>query len=357
MKSLYDFTRGGYRIFSRQPAELKTANIQAIQYLEHLVSSTNTGVGLWDFEELFVSSKRPLTMQSNRSEINRIFFEKRTQSLAEIGSVGKVLDPAIIDRLAQRSRELKAEMVERARRDVRSAESNLQRSIEGYRSCLGSYADARTKLHSFEGGESYSFGSQITELLSENFWTYHDFDAGENVIKFLTPEIVLTEINPAAGLDLRVNLGRFVGNLGLYDFAVWIGGFERNINVNGYIHPHVASGGDICWGNITDAFTRATRARDIKKIMQLAASLLISYSAEAPYRSLIAFAEQSDTEASQDADAFEEQEIIEDVPTMEAEQSNRITASASNLTVESIRAARQLLVSQEREASVNDIPF
>lgn len=306
--NLSQIRAGGWRVFARQSAEKRNQNIQSAQYIETLAQQTGTQVGLWNIFELFGVGRGNNLLQ-DRSLINQRFFQKKSEQ------------DAVTTNDATRVRELIRGPLERIANEQRSNRiRQLTREHERYKSRVISFlqqaaqfnADAYRcylEINRWNGAEAPIL-DEIMAILRDTFWEFHDFDG--RCISFLTrTDVVLTEINPAAGLNIRLNMGKFRAALPLDnpgDLRVFP--HSGNTLVNRYPHPHVGQDGWLCWGNASAQSANFAAAGQLSQLMRLLSSLLTSYSAEAPFVSLVRFQEaqgvSNGSQAQEETQAAEE---------------------------------------------------
>ena len=66
-----------------------------------------------------------------------------------------------------------------------------------------------------------------------------------------------------------------------------------NLNVDGYYHPHLGSGGDVCLGNMGELYNEAIANGDVFAAIDAIMAVLLNYNNGDPYISLARFAERS----------------------------------------------------------------
>lgn len=139
------------------------------------------------------------------------------------------------------------------------------------------------------------------EAICSSFWQF--FQVADNDIDFITSQdVVIKEINPRAGINCVVNLGRLRARLDPVAGTLMVLRFKNNLNAYddenecsmGYYHPHISEGGRICWGNVSDQAMRLLSDLKYAEVFQLLASLLMNYNTDNPYCIIQAFENAED---------------------------------------------------------------
>jgi hypothetical protein len=275
-----------YLIFCRQKADRKAANITAAQYIETLASQTGTNIALWDILELF-GEGRGHNLVKDKNEINKRFFaylEKcKSEADSELIQLERVLSQRV-DAIYEGNKNRRIAGLKQDR------DAYLNNAVERLRQASEHVKTAWGITQSIERIERNpdTITPQIMQILRESFWKFHEFN-GEELTLTTRNNIILTEINPSAGLRLRVNMGKFRCLIKLQAMNLTVLPYADNVLYENYYHPHVNRNGSICWGNASAAAAKHMSFGEIAPLLRLLSSLLVSYSPEAPYISLYHF--------------------------------------------------------------------
>ena len=106
----------------------------------------------------------------------------------------------------------------------------------------------------------------------------------------ITAPVVLTYKKPNAGIDITVRLGEFKVKL-YQSLEVKVIAHTNNIITGDHYHPHVSSGGAICFGNKQAEYEQAKDNCDVGKVLHLVRLVLTEYCDEVPYLSIQRFHE------------------------------------------------------------------
>lgn len=121
---------------------------------------------------------------------------------------------------------------------------------------------------------------------------YHTYGSDGLKLRFITEPITCGHVNRTRGWNHYVNLGRFACDITLTNtsFSVRVKGFSNNIKTyNNYIHPHVASNGEVCWGTASDPLLKAYNQSDLSGMLGIIYSVLTQYNYDNPYVGLYRF--------------------------------------------------------------------
>lgn len=291
--NLSQFKAENYKIFSRQAPENKAKNINALQYIEGLAARSKVNISHWNIAELFKDSAlRGRHIVSDVGKINQIFFEQydkfKSDTGAEILEIENTLRDPInkIFKNAQKARieDLNGRIRERRERASRF-QSDAQKMIR----------DAWTSQMELAKlvGEDSGIGSDIIEILRTGFWNFHEFD-GVSLCLTTVTDMILSKVNPAANINLRVNFGKFLVKLNIASMHLTVHRFENNIgfkesnSISECIHPHVSFQNEVCWGNASESINEYFASGNIKMVMETLAAILSNLGGT-PYISLETF--------------------------------------------------------------------
>lgn len=101
-----------------------------------------------------------------------------------------------------------------------------------------------------------------------------------------TDRVVLTHVNPEAGVNISVDLGRFLVEVRVSDLSYRVYPYDRNLEAGGHIHPHVNSSGSVCEGEGSSTISTARTSRDLRTLLAVVKGILMTYNAGSPYVSI-----------------------------------------------------------------------
>jgi hypothetical protein len=263
--------------------DLPKIHQQAFQYIEQLASTTQTSIDSWNtsfLEGLDLTDKRAL---------NAAFFKQAGASESKLSEEEtKALEAAV-----QAAEKIAANLIKARVDECRSnSEYYLTQATEYYLNFARKLSEAHKQHREALAceGKAPQVREEFQKIFKNTFWKFHEVEAG-SALSFITrSEIILTEKNPAAGIDRRVNFGLYRAKLNYGEARIHVLKHEKNVLSGSFYHPYVNVNGNICWGNAADAAGRAIREGRWSDVMNLLASLLTTYTPEAtPYRSLFDF--------------------------------------------------------------------
>lgn len=257
--------------------------INALVYLENLAALSGTKIDNWPVLEIFKDEAGQLVTAKN--QINARFFKHRETQAA----------PPSLSTVPQDQLSMLKDLGESLKR---SRMTNLQREVVNYQSSINRYyreIDTLTAGLLAVGDQLKAFDSmsfdpsvEVAKIIASGKWRFLNVDHLQWVSFATVNDIILTYRNDAQGINCSVNLGLFKVqfNLGTGAFRVYKLG--RNLEVNGYYHPHV-SGGNLCTGEVNRLFSEAISKRDLARVLDIAFDVLSSYNHDSPYVLLTSF--------------------------------------------------------------------
>lgn len=292
--NLRETVRSGYKVFNRMSEEKRKAHILAVQYIELLATQTNTKMEPWDLLEVFGTGKGN-ELLTNKTEINRKFFAKVEDIKSKTPAEAFALESRITEQMDAITRGMSERNISKYRRARDTLVRDAQSYFEQANRKLIQASEQEQLALSVEKRES-TVPAQISQIVQENFWEFHQLSG--TCLELLTKaDIILTHKNQAAGVDLRVNMGRFKSVLDLGTMDLRVLQHERNILVSNYYHPHVNAIGQICWGTAAATAADKLPKGEVADVLRLLASVLSNYNDGNPYMHLALYQEK----ATQDA--------------------------------------------------------
>jgi hypothetical protein len=267
---------------------------EAAQYIELLASQTSTPIQTWDIKKVFCNSDGDLI--SDKSEINKRFFttldEMKSKTFTKTSSLEKKITQKI-DSFTKRVNEgREATRLKRIAALKKSQEALIQRSTRLQTKAYGYIAKAseiERKLLVLERKPT-TLGGQIGEILRENFWRFQSLK--ENTLGLVTQsDVILSYRNAAKGINLRANMGTYVVKIDLERNQITVRRHKGGISVSGYCHPHIGSGGNVCWGSAYGTVDQLLPKGKIADVLRLLSAVLTNYNDGNPYIHLEQFVE------------------------------------------------------------------
>lgn len=284
-----------YAIFNRMNEPKKTEHIEAVKYIQMIASTSGVDISSWDCQSIFGDGKSINSIITNRVEINRRFFEHADAIRANrpLQQNFASLSDAIKAEIDEISRRFLLEAAARAENQIGELVRRASDYMESANSILRDAASKRASI-SVVPGREVNLAQQIEEVSRSEHWEYVDtreeFD--ELLVSFVSKtDVILQHRNLAAGINIRVNMGKFKVTYNLRHFTLKVLPHENNVTVdNDYYHPHVNYSGNICWGSASDAASRASTSLNFSQLMVLLTSILHCYNPDNPYKPLEKFA-------------------------------------------------------------------
>jgi len=292
--NLREVIRSGYKVFNRMSEEKRKAHILAVQYIELLATQTNTRMEPWNLLDVF-GVGRGNEIVTDKKEINKRFFAKLEEIKTKTPAEAFALEQRIIEQMDTLTRETTNREIANIKRDRDAAITRAVSRLSALNADLENAHAFEVRIMALERRES-TVPQQIAQVVQENFWEFHQLN-GPNLDLVTKSDIILTHKNPAASLDLRVNMGRFKVSINLQTFALKVFGHENNLDVSTYFHPHVYVTGDVCWGNAAGTIGEKLPKGELKDVLNILASVLSNYNDRNPYRPLAEFQAKAKNDA------------------------------------------------------------
>ncbi len=273
--------------------DFQTDHRESLGYVETLALQTNTRIDNWTTNTFINHTDGALS----RREINKIFFilaEQQTKSVSELStSTTQGIEQAFATNFEQSKVHRIRLLRDSHNGHIRDAKIAAQRHEHYVKMAW----EKQEEILGIDKQETGYASKQVKQLLDEGFWDFLSFE--DNILKLATKnDVIMTEINPAAGLNRRVDLGQFIGALNIETMSMRLLRYKRNlraVNSLGYWHPYVSDRGEICWGNSSGSASTLLAKGEIYKIFGLLANLLVTYSqTSTPYTQLSTFEPRND---------------------------------------------------------------
>jgi hypothetical protein len=257
-------------------------------YVASLSSLTSTPIDSWDILKVFGTKDGVVT---DRNEINKRFFKEAGKFKKEVKELSKK-NQEILEKVEFEDREL----TDRQRSKIEKLLSKKNKKLETAKKLCERYttlvSDAfkiRKEIELIENRKK-DLAKQAAEIVRDGFWEFYKLTK-ESLIFVTRADVVVAHKNPARGIDIQVNLGRFKGFIDLSEGYIYVGSYKNNVHIDGIIHPHAYDEDEICWGSAYDVANRMQAEGDYVPLFRLLATLLTSYNDSNPYEQLYRFEE------------------------------------------------------------------
>lgn len=209
----------------------------------------------------------------DKGAINLALLEyKASQKVAHSAYIQRALY-SITDTLTARKKEtLKSDLLH-SQRQVRDAQEVLDSRIEDM-------VRRQKAIDDFSVASVEGAVESLSSVISQGWYKLYGVE-GTNVV-FTTPEIILTH----QGTSL--NFGQYKVKLNVENYTIRVEQYLNNIRYGIFVHPHV-NDGSVCWGNASDARSKAQQSMDANKLLTLLREVLTKYNANSPFVSYETF--------------------------------------------------------------------
>ncbi len=266
-------------------------DMAALAYVEHLGAVTNTPIDNWPVNTFFIESTE--FPHTEKNTLNQLFFKMKEACPPETPK--EILVDQVIADKVNRTMEImmnsmlhgQERTITRVRRDIESLAENMmdhqRKLILSTRSLVG--------LRKLKDSGNLDFRQQITSILSSGFYTYADSQPYKAIL-FKTKEIVLSHFDKDQGQEHVVPMGYYfvefkINNDGLIACNVSPG--DKNPCTGGLWHPHISTGGAVCYGNMLIPAEVAAASMELGRLASMVQDVLTNYCDDNPYDHLYNF--------------------------------------------------------------------
>lgn len=282
--------RGRYSIFSKMGDENRNKHIMIVNYIEQIASASSIDIGEWDLFEIF-GANRGNNLITDKREINRRFFAKFREEKNSQPEEELTFEAAIQERLNDIARNVVGRQIQdlAIRKDMLM---NVARRLSNQMNEKLTSAFALSQQINALSRRQPDIGAQIATIVAEGFWKYEGINEHNMLTMTTVGDVVCHHINKFAGIDIRVNLGKFRANLNLNNMTMSASAVdwgEDNIYRRAGLpcHPHVSN--NICWGRSANSVHSMLAACELVDVFRIFANLLCDYCDENPYASICSY--------------------------------------------------------------------
>lgn len=265
--------------------------IELCSYLELLAGQTATDIDSWTLTP-FSDCEKPLG-GIDRRIVNRVFFEQKEARLNGVEALAVAVSETHLN--------ASIEIAEFTRQKIATFTGQYlekMKAVERYNAYLEVVLkDAwlnKKEIYALEGRPATSILDAVNKLISEKFWVFESYKDG--ALSLVTAQdVVMSEINPSAGINRTVNLGKYLMRYDVKTASLKVLRHSQNILRDGtFYHPYIYKDGTICWGNAANTAYKLLAEGALYEVGGLLSALLVTYAPDAtPYVHLYDFAKQS----------------------------------------------------------------
>ena len=283
---LSDLFKTNFEMFSGLEDTVRKSQINKLNYIDTIARQLEKDVSKANLLE-FISHENGIITASN-VEINKALVGYDTKD-REKGAF--VISPEIVEKLASINNKSSRDRIAHMKREVHSKTEDMVASQERYKETMLFRAKLMRDIESITLCDNEPFSDMLKKIQEENKFIILSIE--DTKFTFTNTEnIVCTYKNDAAGIDLRVDLGKFLFSIKADTFSLSIDEYKDNTTVHGRVHPHISSS-DLCLGNMSEIFTEASDKRDLLGILNTTYAILTTYNNDDPYDPLYKYAIKS----------------------------------------------------------------
>lgn len=276
-----DATADGYKHITQTFGD---QYIPSVKYIEFMAASMHKNIADWDFSLFLTNDGKPYV---DKSMINKRFMEKLSDDAIKAPSIFKLTEEharAVIELSSAHSMREK----ENLQAQLKQTSEHLKNLTISYQDYLGRYRGLANKIDAFVPQVETKFVSEIEKICSLGFFKWVGA-LNEHFIFETTSPVILSEVNQAAGINFKVNMGRFRVEVDPKNMFPRVFRAEGNMIIHDLYHPHLDSSGSICWGNLNEFFQRSAKAGELLVVMNCIRDLISTYNRGNPFIQLIRF--------------------------------------------------------------------
>lgn len=256
------------------------------QYLEQLSAQTNTVIDDWSMLAFFDIDP------TDKRAINRVFFAQKDETTKNLEGVSIACEEAIAEVTLQTNiaRDARiAALITHRKHDSNEAK-NYQTALQN---CITAAWNSQKEIYALQERSATYIANDLRKLVLEGFWEFDSYEKGALYLH-TKHAVIMSESNPAAGIDKRVNLGRYKARLHIATMALSLERYLQNALHESYFHPYCSESGTICWGNAGNTAAQLLIEGKLYEVCNLLASLLCTYvPSSTPYVRLLEFSKKS----------------------------------------------------------------
>lgn len=290
MLTMREIRDQNYRVFpNAETPDQRTRQESSLKYIEHLASISGNDIGHWLVLEIFTVDG---IIPRERNKLNQIFFEylaldkvsKKTSDVTPVSALDQEAEAICFkfDKVFEKNYEnTHRSLVE----DLEFREVEVKKYAKEYDKRVRRAAESRATLRGIKARAKEGAGitNDLKRVLSEGWWSLSKGEEG--TISLITPEVILTFVNEGAKITSAVNLGRYLLEVKVpaTSLVAAIHAYDNNPDAEGYYHPHVTSDGNICTGDMSEAYHAACNNFRFYDLVAIMKKVLTNYNDESPY--------------------------------------------------------------------------
>jgi len=261
---------------------------------EHLISlCTNAGITIQDLPADLV--KTCLTSTKIR-DITRTFFDYYEANKEKHSAPSLNLTAEQKSLLTSLKPSENSSFVTEVKRTIQNNLSSAASKMSEANIFLERAANERSKIENIISG-GVNFHSEIEKIQAGKFFVFNTeiskFDNNERGsfnLAFTTKDVILTR-DGGSPTEKKMNFGSYIVRYCPFANKIVVLPYKNNTSVNGCFHPHVDHNGNVCWGNVVNAYSAAMNTMQPSVAFDLLKVLLQTYGGT-PYASLHDFSKE-----------------------------------------------------------------
>lgn len=207
------------------------------------------------------------------------------------------VNPAIQRMVEEALREEAEEHRREAERNTNSWLARANEQLDEANYLLAKAAESRRA----EGASANKLAHLAEEVatICRSWYTLDEARSAEDAYKtlhFITDKVYIRHVNASAGINTTLNMGQYRVEYTPMYASIKVFAHKCNRVSRGYVHPHVSSNGNPCWGDGASTMTQSLTTFKPSAAFGVLRSLLQTYNDGSPYESLDKFAKCIDPE-------------------------------------------------------------
>ena len=293
---LQEAFKTNFSVFDGYDEAVKKAQIAKFGYIETIAFQLEKNLADVNLFEIFPNNNNIITAGEN--EINQVLIDFNREAYFNKPDEPHKIIEMTEEQLEAVKKSFNTQFASRKRNVTDSINSHIreaQNRMRAYHENMQHAAIKRRELETMTEGDATPLIESMKKLFTDPRFTFHKFSGynhTNDTVEFITTNnIINTHENSRAGINLRVDLGKYLIKLRLDGMRTFIYKYEENLVCDGNIHPHVSGDNNICLGNMGEIYQEAAMKCDVHGIFDAVMAVLLNYNDGDPYRSLARFSE------------------------------------------------------------------
>ena len=256
-----------YQVFSGLEPRTLSNQVASLKYIDSLASSAGIDISQWNVLEIFKNGEG--RVHTDKKQINKLFFMAAKET-----PVSEVLETPWIGEVLAMEKTIETRGVNRIRIDLDRAWSRYSEREATLKVELNKIITLRHSLDRALGYSGDSISHQLQRVFNKGFWQFLAVVDGNFLELVTTQPVIISKINKAQGVDIKVDLGHLAMKVGLGEGHISVYRAGEIVLPFRHPHPNVSAHSSPCFGNLQTDVDRALSSADIEELCELMQAFL-----------------------------------------------------------------------------------